>query len=214
MTRILLLIGVLASSIMYIGDLLLYYSKDEYDKKIGYRSLNKIMSSVSTYKIMGGISKRRTRMGALLGVFAGFLGAIASFHIYTLMDSEYKSLGLTISLIWMLSFMVGGTFHSHWFYFSFINELDDKVFKLVEDYVEILRKITYVAYTLGNALLFIVILFQIIKIPIYALIVTPAALFYLLIILIKLPQPYYLAIVGGWGNIPFIIYYVTLCFII
>ncbi len=214
MIKTLIFIGIIASTIMYMGDLFLYYSKEEYDKSITYHSLNKIMSSISTYRIMSAVSKTRIRIGALSGVLAGFLGAVASFHIYYLMDAKYQVLGLIISLIWMFSFVVGGTFHSHWFYFSLMKDLNEKTFKVIEGFVEILRKITYISYTIANALLFIVILFQMIKIPIYMLVVTPAVLFYLLLILRKLPQPYYLMIVGGWGNIPFIIYYAVLFFVV
>ncbi len=126
------------------------------------------------------------------------------------MGDGYEFLGLVISFIWMFSFMVGGVFHSHWFYLSLINEVDSKTFKVIEGFIEVLRKITYVAYTIANALLFIAIVVQMIKIPIFMIVCTPAVLFDLLIILRKLPQPYYLLLVGGWGNIPLIIYYVSL----
>ncbi len=210
MIKVLLILGLLASTIMYFGDLLFYFSPRDYNKSEDRQPLNKIMCSTATYKIMAELSTNRIAAGSLLGVFAGFFGAISSFHIYLLICDGYETFGIILSLIWMFSFVIGDVFHSHWFYLSLINEVEEKTFDVMKNFVELLRKITYVAYTIGNGLLLLAVVFQIINIPIYMLIFTPAILFYSLILLRKLPQPYYLLVVGGWGNIPFIIYYGSL----
>ncbi len=83
MIRVLVIVGALASMMMYIGDLLLYFSAGEYNKSTDKQPLNKIMSTVSTYKVMSELSKTRIAAGSLLGVFAGFFWCDCFFsHLF------------------------------------------------------------------------------------------------------------------------------------
>ncbi len=205
MNRILIYAGLFGSVLMYAGDLLLYFSTEECNKNSGVDRLYEIMSKLPKYRI---------RFGALLGVFAAFLGAIGGFHIYELVNEKYQLLGLITSLLWMFAFIAGGVFHSHWYYFRLIDEINGRSFEEIERNVELLKKIAYTGFALATGLLFFMILFHVINLPLFMLFLTPGFLFILLPLLEKLSQPYYLLIVGGWGNLPFIIYYLALIVIV
>ncbi len=201
MLKILLTIGLLGSFIMYLGDIFLYFANKEINRKDPYPSI---------YAIMKELPATRLKIGGILGLFASFLGSIGAFHIYYLSENA-KPFALATSLVLMFSFIAGGMYHSHWPYFGLMAKTEnEEAFNATHDYIYNIRHITYIAFALANLLLVAIILIGWTTLPQIAVLITPIAIYALLPLLRKLPQPYYVLIVHGWGNLPFVIYYTLL----
>lgn len=79
-----LLVGLSGSILMFIGDMVLYYSKDDY---VADGTLNPIIDIMKTE------SRTRLYIGGIIGPVAAFLYCIGYYHLVLVMNEQYQILG-------------------------------------------------------------------------------------------------------------------------
>lgn len=109
MLNTILLIGLSGAILMFIGDMVLYYSKDDY---VADGTLNPIIDIMKTE------SRTRLYIGGLIGPVAAFLYCIGYYHLVLVMNEQYQILGWVCFLINCLGIICGGVYHSHCAYFG------------------------------------------------------------------------------------------------
>ncbi len=204
--KLLISIGILASLVMYLGDMLLYFTTEKFDLK-DYKD-------EFIFEIMGKNSDKRLIFGGLCGILSAFLGAIGAFHLYYLFEGNLYW-GLALSLCFAFVYIAGGAYHSHWTYLGILGKFKNKqIIDAVMPYMLILKNITVISLLLSNALIILAILLGYTSLPIYTVFITPVFWYALILLMRKLPQPYFLLISGGWGNLVFVFYYISLLIIV
>ena len=84
MLNTILLIGLSGAILMFIGDMALYYSKEDY---VADGTLNPIIDIMKTE------SRTRLYVGGIMGPVAAFLYCIGYYHLVLVMNEQYQILG-------------------------------------------------------------------------------------------------------------------------
>ncbi|QEK06866.1 DUF6796 family protein [Treponema phagedenis] len=191
--------GLFGSLLMFCGDMLLYFTKDDF----------KIDGTIKpVIEIMKNISEKRLRIGGLLGPIAAFFYCVGCFNIWLTAAEEYKIIGFVISLLACFGIILGGAYHSHFTYFGLIGRCDDKRgLDYVEKNISFLAKIALSIMGIFLLSLAVLIVFGKTLYPRWFVVFTPLATYFLQSIWEKLPQPYRIILRGGWGNLVFVIYF-------
>lgn len=201
-----ILIGILGSTLMYLGDMLLYFSRD------GYNPHNPVES---LFSIMSRIKKIRLYAGGMLGPFAGFLCALGSLHVFTMSDNSQFELGFFITCINALGAVVGGAYHVQCAYIGITGRLSDtEAFHETIRFLKIQKIGLIIIMGLGGIGISLYIALGCTLAPQWVALFTPAVLVLLLPMLRKIPGPIGIAIAGGWFNLVYIIYYLVLLFVL
>lgn len=85
-----ILIGLLGSFLMFLGDMILYYDSDDYN---GKDTINSIIG------IMKNVSRKRLYLGGLLGPICAFIYCIGFFHIVLATQEKYLNAAWFVFLI-------------------------------------------------------------------------------------------------------------------
>lgn len=201
MEILVLWIGLLGALLMYSGDMLLYFSKEEYRPDGTKQPLVTIMKK---------LPEQRLKAGGVVGPIAAFLYCIGFSHLLFLFDEKHQVIAWAAFLCLCLGIILGGTYHSHWSYIGLMaKQEDEKALEIVFDFSSILSKLLYLFEAIGFVLMVVGIIFNWTLYPRYFCVLTPGVLMLLLPLLRKLPQPFYMAIVGGWSNLISVIYYLV-----
>lgn len=201
MNLLILLIGLLGALLMFCGDMLLYFSTDEYQTDGTQRPLIRIMKRIPAWRL---------KAGGFVGPIAAFLYCVGFSHLIPLFSEEYKVVAWIAFLSLCVGIIMGGAYHSHWPYIGLLAQMEDhRAIDIVLDYSKVLSKILYAFEGIGYFLMIVGVVLGWTPFPIYFFVFTPGFLFLLLPILRKLPQPFYIVIVGGWSNLISVIYYVA-----
>ena len=94
-----LFIGLAGAFLMFCGDMILYYSKDDY---INDGTLNPVI------EIMKQVSTGRLYAGGILGPLTAFLYCIGYYHLVLFAKDGYETFGRTLFLINCLGIICGG----------------------------------------------------------------------------------------------------------
>lgn len=192
-------IGLLAAIVMFCGDMLLYYTKEEY---ISDNTLNPIIA------IMKEIPVWRLRFGGLIGPFASFLYCFGFYSITISALPGYKILSVLTCLLLSLGMVVSGTYHSQCTYLGVIKKEDAnaKMGALIKN-MELISRVSFIITGLGLMLLAAIIVLGGSLYPRWFVVLTPGVLFFMKYIWKALPQPFKIILFGGWYNLMFAVFF-------
>lgn len=190
-------IGLLASLLMFTGDMLLYFTTEtfaDFEKEL--------------LPSMGKISLERLTAGGLLGPLAACLYIVGFYHIYLSIKEPRKTLAKIIFAALSVSIIVGGAYHAFFPAFGIAAsngqpELIDKLFV----YAEYVGYVTFLPMVIGWVLFCYLILIKKTIFPRLLVLATPLITIWFSTLWISLPQPYLIIIGGGWNNLVMTIFF-------
>ena len=197
-----ILIGLFGSFLMFLGDMTLYYDPKDYDGKDTINSIIGIMKSVSI---------KRLYIGGLLGPICAFIYCIGFYHIVLSIQEEYLNLAWFVFLINIFGMILGGTYHIQCAYLGLLSRHENKgAFDEFLKFLKLQAKIVFSIMALANIAIALIILFGLTVFPRWQALFTPIFLLILTPIADRLPKGLHMIIRGGWFNIIYFIYYLSL----
>ena len=197
-----ILIGLFGSFLMFLGDMTLYYDPKDYDGKDTINSIIGIMKSVSI---------KRLYIGGLLGPICAFIYCIGFYHIVLSIQEEYLNLAWFVFLINIFGMILGGSYHIQCAYLGLLSRHENKgAFDEFLNFLKFQAKIVFGIMAIANITLVLVILFGFTVFPRWQALFTPIFLLILTPLAGRLPKGLHMIIRGGWLNIIYFIYYLTL----
>lgn len=197
-----ILIGILASFLMFLGDMTLYYDSNDYDCK---DTINNIIG------IMKNVSIKRLYIGGLLGPICAFIYCIGFYHIVLGIDEKFLNFGWFVFLINIFGMILGGTYHIQCAYLGLLSRYENK--EAFDEFLRFLKfqaKIVFTTMALANILTALIILFGLTIFPRWQALFTPIFLLIFTPIADRLPKGLHMIIRGGWFNLIYFIYYLSL----
>ena len=197
-----ILIGLLGSFLMFLGDMILYYDPNDYD---GKDTINNIIG------IMKNVSIKRLYIGGLLGPICAFIYCIGFYHIVLGIDEKFLNFGWFVFLLNVLGMILGGTYHIQCAYLGLLSRYENK--EAFDEFLRFLKfqaKIVFTTMALANILTALVILFGLTIFPRWQALFTPIFLLIFTPIADRLPKGLHMIIRGGWFNLIYFIYYLSL----
>lgn len=200
--RTCILIGLLGSIAMFMGDMFLYYNRKGFDGKDRINSIIGIMKKLGT---------KRLYLGGLLGPLGSFLYMLGFYHMVLASQEKFLRLAWILFLINSLSIIFGGAYHLQVAYLGLLSrhkskEAFDEFFK----FLKFQTKLVFGLMGLGNLGLAIMILFGLTIFPRWQVLLSPLVLVTLRPLLGKLPRGLHMIIGGGWFSLIYFIYYLSL----
>ena len=197
-----ILIGLLGSFLMFLGDMILYYDPNDYD---GKDTINNIIG------IMKNVNIKRLYLGGLLGPICAFIYCIGFFHIVLGIQEKYLTIGWFVFLINVLGMIFGGAYHIQCSYLGLLSRHENK--GALDEFLKFLKfqaKIVFGIMALANIGIALLIVFGLTVFPSWQALFTPIFLLILTPLAERLPKGVHLNIRGGWFNLLYFIYYFSL----
>lgn len=138
--QVALLMGLLAGVGMFLGDMVLYYSKDDYLSENGVHDIVEIMKKLKPIRLY---------IGGILGLITAFIYCIGYYHIVLMVKPEFSRLAWVCFFISCLGIICGGGYHAYVAGLGLISRHSDKGLKEVLNYVSFQRKISLPIMVLG-----------------------------------------------------------------
>lgn len=197
-----IIIGLFGSFLMFLGDMTLYYDPNDYD---GRDTINNIIG------IMKSVNIKRLYIGGLLGPIGAFIYSIGFYHIVLGIQEKYLTIGWFVFLINVLGMIFGGAYHIQCAYLGLLSRCENKgAFDEFLKFLKFQAKIVFGIMAIANIGITFVILFGFTVFPRWQAIFTPIFLLILTPLADRLPKGLHMIIRGGWFNIIYFIYYLTL----
>ncbi|MDU5587862.1 MAG: DUF6796 family protein [Finegoldia magna] len=197
-----ILIGLLGSFLMFLGDMILYYDPNDYDGRDTINSIIGIMKNVST---------KRLYLGGLLGPISAFIYCIGFYHIVLSCQENYLSLACFVFLINIFGMMLGGSYHIQCAYLGLLSRYENKgAFDEFLKFLKFQAKMVFGTMAIANIGTTLIILFGFTVFPIWQALFTPIFLLTLTPLAGRLPKGLHMIIRGGWFNLIYVIYYLSL----
>ena len=197
-----ILIGLFGSFLMFLGDMILYYDPNDYD---GKDTINNIIG------IMKNVSIKRLYLGGLLGPICAFIYCIGFFHIVLGIQEKYLTIGWFVFLINVFGMILGGTYHIQCAYLGLLSRHENNgAFDEFLNFLKFQAKIVFGIMAIANITLVLVILFGFTVFPRWQALFTPIFLLLFTPLTGRLPKGLHMIIRGGWFNLIYFIYYLTL----
>ncbi|TRW24950.1 hypothetical protein FL857_08325 [Criibacterium bergeronii] len=197
-----ILIGLLGSFLMFLGDMTLYYDPNDYNGKDTINSIIGIMKNVSI---------KRLYLGGLLGPICAFIYCIGFFHIVFATKENYLTIGWFIFLIKIFGMIFGGAYHIQCAYLGLLSRHENK--GSLDEFLKFLKfqaKIVFGIMAIANIAIALIILFGLTVFPSWQALFTPIFLLIFTPLAERLPKGLHMIIRGGWLNIIYFIYYLSL----
>ncbi len=199
MLSIFLIVGLVGAILMFAGDMVLYYNKEDY---VGATTLEPIVA------IMKKESRRRLYIGGLLGPIAAFFYCVGYYHLVLMVKEEFQILGWICFFINCFAIICGGAYHSHFAYLGLIGRYDSKeALEEVCKFMNVQKTVAFGTQAIGFLMMAIFILLKWTVFPRWMFLITPGILFLLVPVTRKLPKGFHMIISGGWTNLISVIYY-------
>lgn len=184
---------------MFIGDMTLYYNKEDYTSD---GSMTPIIN------IMKAESRTRLYIGGLIGPIASVLYVIGFYHLVLIMDAQHQLFGWIGFAINCVGIIYGGAYHSHYAYLGLLGRYDsEESMSELHKYMYVQKLITFGFFTVGFLAIALFIGFSWTVFPQWMVLFSPGVIFALLPIVRKLPKGIHIIIYGGWTNLISVIYY-------
>ena len=197
-----ILIGLLGSFLMFLGDMILYYDPNDYDSKDTINSIIGIMKNVSI---------KRLYIGGLLGPISAFIYCIGFYHIVLASQEKYLTSGWVVFLINMFGMILGGAYHIQCAYLGLLSRHENKgAFDEFLKFLKFQAKIVFGIMAIANIAIAVLILFGFTVFPRWQALFTPIFLLIFTPIVGRLPKGLHMIIRGGWLNIIYFVYYLSL----
>ena len=197
-----ILIGLFGSFLMFLGDMTLYYDSNDYDSK---DTINNIIG------IMKNVSIKRLYIGGLLGPISAFIYCIGFYHIVLAIQENYLNIGWFVFLINIFAMILGGTYHIQCAYLGLLSRYENNgAFDEFLRFLKFQAKIVFGIMAIANIAIALIILFGFTVFPRWQALFTPIFLLILTPLVGRLPKGLHMIIRGGWLNIIYFIYYLSL----
>ncbi len=108
-------IGMFAALLMFCGDMLLYFTTDDFKMDGTYTPYIGIMKK---------LSDRRLKLGGLLAPIAAFFYCIGYFHIALVAVDECRIIAIAAALTCCLVIIIGGAYHAQFTYFGLLGNTE------------------------------------------------------------------------------------------
>ena len=197
-----ILIGLLGSFLMFLGDMTLYYDPNDYNGKDIINSIIGIMKNVSI---------KRLYLGGLLGPICAFIYCIGFYHIVLETQEKYLTIGWFVFLINVFGMILGGAYHIQCAYLGLLSRHQNKgAFDEFLKFLKFQAKIVFGIMAIANIALALIILFGFTVFPGWQALFTPIFLLIFTPLAERLPKGLHMIIRGGWFNLIYFIYYFSL----
>lgn len=198
--------GLLGALLMFAGDMLLYYTPEDFDYEPD-RNQNVIQAVVNVMKTL---PAGRVSLGGVLGTVASFLYCIGFYHIIVITDNAWKLMAYVAFFASCLGIISGGAYHTHCAYLGLLG--DDRYTEAREIAINYFSKLIWIMY-IGEGIGYFLLVFLIVTnhtiLPQWTFLLTPGILFLLKKPLRRLPKGIRVIISGGWSNLISVIYYIA-----
>ena len=195
-------IGLFAALLMFCGDMLLYFTKEQF---VPDGTLNPY------FAIMKKIPTKRLMLGGLIGTIAAFFYCIGFLNFIPAALESANGFAITAVLFHCLGIIVGGAYHSQFVYFGLIEKSgSDAMKKRTLENVALLLKTSMVCIAIGSIILTALIMLGQTIYPRWMAVLTPTVLIFFSGLWSKLPQPFCIVLFGGWNNLVYVILFLSM----
>lgn len=198
-------IGLAGALLMFAGDMLLYYTPEDFacdPKSSAEEKINAIID------VMKGLPTRRVIAGGMIGPIAAFLYCIGFYHIVLMTNEQTYTLAMAAFLLSCFGIIIGGAYHSHCAYLGLLG--DDGGRNALNAAMKYFQKMPLILYA-GEGIGFLLLIFLIVTgktvLPRWIFLLSPGMLFLLKPAVSRLPKGARVIISGGWMNLISVIYY-------
>jgi hypothetical protein len=201
------ILGLAGALLMFAGDMLLYYTPEDFAYDSKSSSAEKIQAIVDVMKTL---HAKRVMAGGMIGPVSAFLQCVGFYHIVLMTDERMKSLAMAAFLLSCFGMIAGGAYHSHCAYLGLLG--DDRfreALAVVETYFQKLPLLYYAGDGIGFLLLAILIVLGHTILPRWMFLLSPGILFLLRPAVGRLPKGIRIIVSGGWTNWISVLYYLA-----
>ena len=198
-------IGLAGALLMFAGDMLLYYTPEDFacgPKSSAEERINAIID------VMKELSAGRVMAGGMIGPIAAFLYCIGFYHIVLMTNEQTYTLAMAAFLLSCFGIIIGGAYHSHCAYLGLLG--DDGGRNALNAAMKYFQKMPLILYA-GEGIGFLLLIFLIVTgktvLPRWIFLLSPGMLFLLKPAVSRLPKGARVIISGGWMNLISVIYY-------
>lgn len=193
------IIGITGAILMFIGDMLLYYTSapiTSFEEEI--------------VPIMGGVSFARLTIGGLLGPLCASMYLIGYYQVYLAIKPTFKKMAMIVFTLLGVAIIFGGAFHSHFAHMGFVSHFNyTDALEVIQEYAITTYFVTIILNLLGYVLLTYLVLTNKTYYPKWIILCSPLVLIWFSDLVQLLPQPFKIFIAGGWSNITAIIFFIV-----
>lgn len=198
-------IGLAGALLMFAGDMLLYYTPEDFacgPKSSAEERINAIID------VMKELPAGRVMAGGMIGPIAAFLYCIGFYHIVLMTNEQTYTLAMAAFLLSCFGIIIGGAYHSHCAYLGLLG--DDGGRNALNAAMKYFQKMPLILYA-GEGTGFLLLIFLIVTgktvLPRWIFLLSPGMLFLLKPAVSRLPKGARVIISGGWMNLISVIYY-------
>ena len=198
-------IGLAGALLMFAGDMLLYYTPEDFacgPKSSAGERINAIID------VMKELPAGRVMAGGMIGPIAAFLYCIGFYHIVLITNEQTYTLAMAAFLLSCFGIIIGGAYHSHCAYLGLLG--DDGGRNALNAAMKYFQKMPLILYA-GEGIGFLLLIFLIVTgktvLPRWIFLLSPGMLFLLKPAVSRLPKGARVIISGGWMNLISVIYY-------
>ena len=198
-------IGLAGALLMFAGDMLLYYTPEDFacgPKSSAEERINAIID------LMKELPAGRVMAGGMIGPIAAFLYCIGFYHIVLMTNEQTYTLAMAAFLLSCFGIIIGGAYHSHCAYLGLLG--DDGGRNALNAAMKYFQKMPLILYA-GEGIGFLLLIFLIVTgktvLPRWIFLLSPGMLFLLKPAVSRLPKGARVIISGGWMNLISVIYY-------
>lgn len=192
-------IGLLASLVMFTGDMLLYFTTQafgDFEKEL--------------LPSMANVSLARLIAGGILGPLAACLYIVGFYHIYLTVKDSYKIQGKVMLTIFSISIIVGGAFHAFFPAFGIVSaQGHPEMINFLMQYLQYFAGISFILMAIGWLVFIYLTIGKKTLYPRLMIVATPMVWIWASLLWGYLPQPYLIVIAGGWNNLVLTIFFIV-----
>jgi hypothetical protein len=199
--------GLAGALLMFAGDMLLYYTPEDFAYDSKSSSAEKIQTIVD---VMKKLPAKRVMAGGMIGPVSAFLQCVGFYHIVLITDESMKSLAMAAFLFSCFGIIAGGAYHNDCAYLGLLGEERFRdALAVVESYFQKLPLLYYTGLGIGFLLLAILIGSGHTLLPRWMFLLSPGILFLLRPAVGRLPKGIRIIVSGGWTNWISVLYYLA-----
>ena len=205
-------IGLAGALLMFAGDMLLYYTPEDFTYDPKSSAEEKIKAIIN---VMKSLPAKRVMAGGMIGPVAAFLYCVGFYHIVLITNEQSHTLAMAAFLLSCFGIIAGGAYHSHCAYLGLLGDDKDRAaLNTVMNYFQKLPLILYAGEGIGFLLLVILIANGKTVLPRWMFLLSPGILFLLKPVVGRLPKGIRIIISGGWTNLISVIYYTAVLIVV
>lgn len=206
------IVGLAGALLMFAGDMLLYYTPEDFAYNSKSASEEKIQAIVD---VMKDLPAKRVMAGGMIGPVSAFAYCVGFSHMVLMTDERMKTLAVAAFLFSCFGIITGGAYHSHCAYLGLLGEerFADAL-KEAQKFFQKLPLIFYAGEGIGFLLLAVLIVSGHTLLPGWMFLLSPGILFLLRPAVGCLPKGIRIIVSGGWTNLISVIYYLAVLIVI